>query len=104
MAPVSWSSAGSVPSWRYRNGAATGIGWPWRIRNVEPLGAPCIHRAAARAAVSPGPTVWARGPVVRPVPNSPSLSTDAFLALGSEQVVRADDVEVLAHPPAVHPA
>jgi hypothetical protein len=32
------------------------------------------------------------------------LSNGGFLALGSEQVVRADDVEVLDHRRSVHPS
>jgi hypothetical protein len=32
---MSWSSAASVPSNRYRNGASTWTCLPWRITNLE---------------------------------------------------------------------
>jgi hypothetical protein len=38
------------------------------------------------------------------LPRSPCLSNGGFLALGSEQVVGADDVGVLDHRRSVHPA
>jgi hypothetical protein len=38
------------------------------------------------------------------LPRSPYLSNGGFLALDSEQVVGADDVEVLDHRRSVHPA